>query len=770
MSRSSKSSGGHLFRYLQPGYYLRRPRRLAGLCLVLIVSLCVVVDRQNHAREYKALLKKLQDAESEKLTLYQEVSSLMDFIAFVMQVSRMQTGDLQVDNEFAEGQHADPLILGLGSNTPKRVKSKLQGQQENVKDKKSSTMVARKTLRGKNPLSFPPNKSRREIYDDYARSQDHQDQPEIAKEVRGDQAEVGVGGDVPMDAAALAKERAAAIKEAMPISKTGDNGFGGLGATIIDSLDTLYIMGLMDEFNKGKEYVIHNAQMGLKARVTLACGSNHDARMSTLTWIEKLDFNRQYKASVFETTIRCLGGLIAAYDLSGESMFLEKATILADRLLPAWDTTKGIPHNMLDLASGHHDNGWAGGSILADCGTEQLEFIALSQRTGNPVYAAKVENVIKQLDENFPADGLMPLFIDTESGRAASMQVSFGAMGDSFYEYLLKVWVQGGKTEHVKHYREMWEQSMEGMFTLVEKSTPSGLTYLAERNGGHIHKMDHLLCFVPGMLVLGAEGPKADKYVSLAKELARTCFEFYNRMPSKLSGEHYLFKAGSDLEAGLTYNIGRPETVESLMYLWRKTHDPIYREWGWSIFQAFQKHCRVDSGYTGLRDVTRDPPERDDKMQSFFLAETLKYLYLLFSEDDVIPLNKWVFNTEAHPILIIPRRFPEVVKMPDGTVKGGHGVQGGGKVMDAGGKGDALKHDEEATVAADEEKGLSDVEGGEEGGEEEEDDDGKQRQEGIGMGSKLLREQVSEIALVVEYDEIRNDKEQDERLASIYHP
>eukprot|EP00850_Spirogloea_muscicola_P014216 SM000100S09443 [mRNA] locus=s100:413575:419018:+ [translate_table: standard] len=750
MSRSSKSSGGHLFRYLQPGYYLRRPRRLAGLCLVFIVSLCVVVDRQNQAREYKALLKKLQDAESEKLTLYQEVS-------------RMQTGELQLDNEFAEGQHADPLILGLGSNTPKRVKSKIQGQQENVKDKKSSTTVARKTLRGKNPLKNPPNKSRRETYDDYTRSQDHQDQPETEKEIHGDQAEVGVGGDVPMDAAALAKERAAAIKEAMPVSKTGDNGFGGLGATIIDSLDTLYIMGLMDEFNKGKEYVIHTAQMGLKARVTLACGSNHDARMSVLMsggrfdggilggslvlthkngtgcrWIEKLDFNRQYKASVFETTIRCVGGLIAAYDLSGESVFLKKATMLADRLLPAWDTTKGIPHNMLDLASGHHDNGWAGGSILADCGTEQLEFIALSQRTGNPVYAAKVENVIKQLDENFPSDGLMPLFIDTESGRAASLQVSFGAMGDSFYEYLLKVWVQGGKTEHVKHYREMWEQAMEGMFTLVEKSTPSGLTYLAERNGGHIHKMDHLLCFVPGMLVLGAEGPKADKYVSLAKELARTCFEFYNRMPSKLSGEHYLFQAGSDLVAGSTYNIGRPETVESLMYLWRKTHDPVYREWGWSIFQAFQKHCRVDSGYTGLRDVTRDPPERDDKMQSFFLAETLKYLYLLFSEDDVIPLNKWVFNTEAHPILIIPRRFSEVVKLPDGSVKGSHGVQGGGKVMDAGGREVVLKHEEDATVAADEEKGLPDVEGGEEAGEEEEEDDGKQRQEGIGMGSKLV--------------------------------
>ncbi|RWW77204.1 hypothetical protein BHE74_00014669, partial [Ensete ventricosum] len=110
-------------------------------------------------------------------------------------------------------------------------------------------------------------------------------------------------------------------------------------------------------------------------------------------WVAtSLDFNKDYVASVFETTIRVVGGLLSAYDLSGDKMFLEKAKDIADRLLPAWDTPTGIPYNRINLAHGNpHNHGWTGGeSILADSGTEQLEFIALSQRTGDPKYQEKV--------------------------------------------------------------------------------------------------------------------------------------------------------------------------------------------------------------------------------------------------------------------------------------------------------------------------------------------------------------------------------------------
>ncbi|KAH9558161.1 hypothetical protein CY35_07G122600 [Sphagnum magellanicum] len=418
--------------------------------------------------------------------------------------------------------------------------------------------------------------------------------------------------------------------ELQPQSRRGVNHFGGLGATIIDSLDTLYIMGLQTEFNKARDWVAEN-----------------------------LHFNKNYDASVFETTIRVLGGLLSAYDLTAEKMFLTKAKEIADRLLPAWDTRTGIPYTTINLDSGRaHNPGWTGGSsVLADLGTEQVEFIGLSQRTGDPKYKQKVENVIKQLRKIFPKDGLLPIYISADNGQPTTGKITFGAMGDSFYEYLLKVWIQGNKTEVVKHYREMWEQSMEGIMGLVSKSTPSGYTFLAERSGSTLYnKMDELACFAPGMLALGTEGAppeKAEKYLTLAKELTRTCYNFYMSTPTKLAGENYQFYDGQDMQVGTPWNILRPETVESLMYVWRKTGDSKYRDWGWDIFQAFEKQSRTPTGYVGLRNVRTG--EKDDMMQSFFVAETLKYFYLLYSPSSVIPLDKWVFNTEAHPLRIIPR-------------------------------------------------------------------------------------------------------------------
>ncbi|KAJ7952050.1 alpha-1,2-Mannosidase [Quillaja saponaria] len=416
--------------------------------------------------------------------------------------------------------------------------------------------------------------------------------------------------------------------ELQPQSKNGVNSFGGLGATLVDSLDTLYIMGLHEQFQKAREWVANI-----------------------------LDFNKDYEASVFETTIRVVGGLLSAYDLSGEKVFLDKARDIADRLLPAWDTPSGIPYNVINLAHGRgHNPGWTGGqSILADSGTEQLEFIALSQRTGDLKYKQKVENVIIQLNKTFPADGLLPIYIDPHSGSTSYSPITFGAMGDSFYEYLLKVWIQGNKTSAVKHYREMWEKSMKGLLSLIRRSTPSSFTYICEKNGDSLYdKMDELACFAPGMLALGAVGygpGDSQKFLSLAEELAWTCYNFYQSTPTKLAGENYFFHAGQDMSVGTSWNILRPETVESLFYLWRLTGNKTYQEWGWNIFQAFEKNSRVESGYVGLKDVNTGV--KDNKMQSFFLAETLKYLYLLFSPPSVIPLDQWVFNTEAHPIKIV---------------------------------------------------------------------------------------------------------------------
>ncbi|XP_024023581.1 mannosyl-oligosaccharide 1,2-alpha-mannosidase MNS1 isoform X3 [Morus notabilis] len=452
--------------------------------------------------------------------------------------------------------------------------------------------------------------------------------------------------DVPADPIAI--QRREKVKEAMlhawnsyekyawgqdelqPQSKSGVNSFGGLGATLIDSLDTLYIMGLDEQFQKAREWIANS-----------------------------LDFNKNYEASVFETTIRVVGGLLSAYDLSQDKVFLDKARDIADRLLPAWDTPTGIPYNVINLAQGRpHNPGWTGGeSILADSATEQLEFIALSQRTGDPKYQQKVENVITQLNNIFPEDGLLPIYIDPHRGSTSYSPITFGAMGDSFYEYLLKVWIQGNKTSAVRRYREMWEKSMKGLQSLIRRTTPSSFTYICEKNGDSLtDKMDELACFAPGMIALGSSGygpNESQKFLSLAEELAWTCYNFYQSTPTKLAGENYFFHPGQDMSVGTSWNILRPETLESLFYLWRLTGNKTYQEWGWNIFQAFEKNSRIESGYVGLKDVNSGV--KDNMMQSFFLAETLKYLYLLFSPPSLISLDEWVFNTEAHPIRIVPR-------------------------------------------------------------------------------------------------------------------
>ncbi|KAG8702884.1 mannosyl-oligosaccharide alpha-1,2-mannosidase [Ceratobasidium sp. 395] len=115
----------------------------------------------------------------------------------------------------------------------------------------------------------------------------------------------------------------------------------------------------------------------------------------------------------------------------------------------------------------------------------------------------------------------------------------------------------------------------------------------------------------------------------------------------------WYIKGTTQTENDMSYDaryILRPETVESLFLAHRLTGDPKYRRWGWAIFQAIEKHCKVPSGgYATVLNVDKLPVRWEDKQETFLLSETLKYLFLLFSDNSVLPLNEVVFNTEAHP-------------------------------------------------------------------------------------------------------------------------
>ncbi|CAB1119255.1 unnamed protein product [Ectocarpus sp. CCAP 1310/34] len=375
----------------------------------------------------------------------------------------------------------------------------------------------------------------------------------------------------------LGRERAAVIRAAMdllwkgysehawgydevkPLSKKGNDNWGGMGVTLVDSLDTLWLMGLTEEFYNGRDWVR-----------------------------DHLTFNEVGMVSVFETTIRVLGGLLSAFELSRDEVFLERAKDLADRLLPAFGTSTGIPYKLVNLSNGK--TGGGSYSVLSELGTLQAmrAFDFLAGRT--------------------VPHGLYPIRINPNTGKFTSsqasdprikrvnispdVQVTFGALGDSFYEYLLKVWMQGGRRE--ESYRRMYEDAMDGVAELLVQKA-RGLTYLSEWNGTRRqHRMDHLACFLAGNLALGAmtspdsRGAARDLRTGKASvALAYTCYQMYLRTATGLSPEVVEFNGAGDMRARdqARFYILRPETLESFFVLHQLTGDPVYREWGWEIFR-----------------------------------------------------------------------------------------------------------------------------------------------------------------------------------------
>lgn len=418
-----------------------------------------------------------------------------------------------------------------------------------------------------------------------------------------------------------------------PLSKSYEEWFG-VGLTLLDALDTMYIMNLQDEFSEARE------------------------------WIEKsLNFDVSRDVNLFECTIRVLGGLLSAYHLSKDILFLNKAKDVADRMMPAFNTNSGVPFSDVNLKTGKaHAPRWGPDSSTAEVTSIQLEFRDLSHITGDSKYKDAVDGVTQHIHKQPKKDGLVPIFINASTGRfRTSSTITLGARGDSYYEYLLKMWLQSGKTDVT--VKQDYIEAIEGVKKhLLRESEPNKLLYIGELLGGRTFspKMDHLVCYLGGTLALGAQNGLPAEHMEIGKKLTETCVEMYLRMPTGLSPEIVYFntmEGGKEdiiVKPADTHNLERPETVESLFYLYRITGDPVYREWGWRIFQSFEKYTRLPEGYSAINNV-KSPmnPGFRNKMESFWLGETLKYLFLLFSDDpNLIPLDKYVFNTEAHPLPI----------------------------------------------------------------------------------------------------------------------
>lgn len=428
-----------------------------------------------------------------------------------------------------------------------------------------------------------------------------------------------------------------------PAKGTHKHVWGDTGLQILDALSTLWLMNMTDEFKEAEDWVD-----------------------------KKLKFDHQGFVSVFELTIRAMGGLASAHSLSGHEVFLKRAQELADKLMPAFKGQTGIPSTQIDLHTGEQKRGWFKGFLLAEAGSSQLEWRYISQQTGDPKYGAAADKSMNQIMVANGGGGLVPWGLgEAPNGKPVlkNHHISFGAMGDSYYEYLLKVWLQTGKTEPV--WKDQWKKAMEEMETRLLKRTKNNLTYIAELKDGRIlDKMDHLVCFVGGMLILGArqlpQQEVSKSWEKNAAEITRTCYEMYHREPSHLAPEAVQFYPHNDASSDMKhwnkakFYILRPEAAEAIFYMFYYTGDPKYRRWAGEILEAIEEHTNTTYGYSAVDDVTKEHPKQTDVMETFFLAETMKYLYLTFVPNPrkVIDLDEFVFNTEAHPLRIYRKGAP----------------------------------------------------------------------------------------------------------------
>jgi len=427
------------------------------------------------------------------------------------------------------------------------------------------------------------------------------------------------------------KQHAWGKDELQPLSRSANEAWGGFAITMLDAMDTLWLMGMHTEFNEAVAWIEHG-----------------------------LDWNKDHDASVFETTIRALGGLLGAYSLSGEQSLLKKAADLGDILIAAYDNPSQLPSPMINLATRRLS--WPGPIRLSEAGSGSLEMRALSSATNNSKYCAKADAAMSKIMAHPHRNDLYVDVLDATSGLPSydpeapgGGHVGIGAFSDSYYEYLLKLWLQSNKTD--MKYREAWDKATTGFHKELIR-VQDGKTFIS--GTATQGKMEHLSCFLPGALALGAatsadtQGARnARRDMETARALLDTCTEMYRSTATGLAAEvvtHSLAIIDS------AYYL-RPETVESLYWMYTITAEQQYQDRAWEIFQAIERNCRADkhngAGYGAYPNVATPGP-LIDRMESYFLAETLKYLYLIFDEDAT--KMEWhrdkLLTTEAHVIRV----------------------------------------------------------------------------------------------------------------------
>ena len=467
--------------------------------------------------------------------------------------------------------------------------------------------------------------------------------------------------------------------ELRPVTGGHHATFGNWAATLIDSLDTLWIIGMEEEFEEGLEVV----------------------RTIDFSSPDALPIN------VFEVTIRYLGGLLGAYDVSNHQypILLDKAKEVGTMLLGSFDTYNRMPVTYWNKEYGQKASRAAS---IAEFGSLSLEFTRLSQLTNDMRFYDAIHRISQcmasqQAHTKIP--GLFPTQVNIRDCKfSLDSEFSLGAAADSAFEYLPKMAQLLHNSMPV--YRDMYLATLSPIsaYLLKRPMTPNNLdillpiTYKATPPIPDIKpQMQHLACFAGGMLALGSRlfPVEAADNLTTARRLTEGCVWAYNATNTGIMPEQFYFvpcpsdpnnaacewdpdyyktrlaadrhhhhqpnlPAGTEAAAislgttaisSPTYRL-RPEAIESLFVLYRITGDAYYREAAWKMFLAITKHTRTKYGYSGLKDVMVTSSSKENftnRQETFWTAETLKYFWLIFSEPGLISLDDWVLSTEAHP-------------------------------------------------------------------------------------------------------------------------
>ncbi|MGM0475489.1 MAG: glycoside hydrolase family 47 protein [Bacteroidota bacterium] len=391
----------------------------------------------------------------------------------------------------------------------------------------------------------------------------------------------------------------------LPLSRSGTNWYEeSLNISPVDAFSSMVVMGLTGKADTILEYVA-----------------------------DSVDYVKDFDVKVFEVNIRILGGLVSMYQLSGQKRILEKARDFGDRLLPAFNSPTGIPYFWVNLKTGEVKGSRVN---VAEAGTYLLEMGMLSYFTGDPVYYQAAKRSTRAIYERRSEIGLVGEVIDVETGEWINPSSHICAGIDSYYEYLYKGWLLFGDPE----LKQMWDESIAAVLRYIPEKRDS-LTWYGRvdmHTGEHTSSVVTLWdAFMPSLLAVSG-------HVEEAEELQRTWDWLWNRY----GPEPMIYDYRKDSILNPQYDLN-PEIIESAWYLWELTGEQRYMDMLQEYWEDLLEYCRTDVAFTALENVITK--EKRDYMATYFLAETLKYFYLAFADQQMYTLKTTVFSTEAHPFL-----------------------------------------------------------------------------------------------------------------------